>query len=519
MFGANKPQGGAFGGGSTTTGTPFQFGSANNNTTAGTNGGFSFGGNNNNNNATASVGNFGFGNNSNNNAANNVNSGNTGFKFGGTANSNSNQTTNFGFGTGNSNNAGSSASGLGVGMNKSLAPSIGRSFSLGNAGGANNATTTGGGFSFGNKPAAPVTGTSGTTGSLFGAKPATTGFSLGASNNTTSLFGSKPISGGLFGQNQLQNQQQQQQQQQLQQQVPQNTSFTTTSSQPTFSWSNTQTNQQFSQQPQQQLQTQTTQLQPRPGSTTNGYTPTISDQLDKIKNSWDANSPQCIMKTHFYNKAPQEFNNYQRPLEESPEEWERAMKERPKNYNSIPIKVKGFEDLLKRSNLQIEYIKQSRVILNQINDNLVKLGDKHDLDSTSILLKCKLKQKQLDIKLLKIAINLSILKYKGYPLTNDEERLVMKFKELLDQIDDPIGLNRANELWARLSNLKQRLGNLDVGERKVERQEGKDEKSVTGKNETVIAKLAKVLSKEQQGIQYLYEMIEGDKEALEKFER
>ncbi|KAF6012055.1 hypothetical protein HII13_001858 [Brettanomyces bruxellensis] len=38
----------------------------------------------------------------------------------------------------------------------------------------------------------------------------------------------------------------------------------------------------------------------------------------------------------------------------------------------------------------------------------------------------------------------------------------------------------------------------------------------TRKNVSAISKLAKVLSKEQQGLQYLYELIEGDKEALAK---
>lgn len=258
----------------------------------------------------------------------------------------------------------------------------------------------------------------------------------------------------------------------------------------------------------------------------NGYTPTIAEQLEKIKNSWDASSQQCLMKTHFYNKVPAEFNGYQRPLDESPEEWENAMKERPKGYNSIPIKVKGFQDLLKRSNLQIEYVKQSRVILNGINDNLVKLSDKHDLDSAGILLKCKNRQKQLDLKLLRIAINLSILKYKGYPLTNDEEKLVLKLRKLLDKIDDPIGLNRANELWARLSNLKRRLHNIDqnteqtIEPRLTSSLQGQSRQAsndiAARKNASAISKLAKVLSKEQQGLQYLYELIEGDKETLAK---
>lgn len=458
---------------------------------------------------------FGFGNNHNNN--NNTNS--NGGLFGNNSNNNTNNGGGLNFGV--NNNTSNHSGGLNFGNNVNKPASTG--FGFGN----NKATTSGGmnfgstnnnnsGGMFGNTANKPSTGFS------FGNKPASTGLFGNNTNNTNNNSSTIPIkisgtgnntnnsSGLSFGFNNNNTNQNQ---------APRN-NF---SNQPAFSWSKPS-------QPTQQTQQLSMQAQiPQVGQQKNGYTPTISDQLVKVKNSWDSNSPQCIMKTYFYNKVPQEFNSYQRPNDESPEEWEKAMKERPKNYNSIPVKAKGFEDLLRRSNLQIEYIKQSRLILNQINDNLVKLGDKHDLDSTSILLKCETKQRQLDIKLLKIAINLSILKYKGYPLTNDEERLIARFKQLLNKIDDPVGLGRVNEIWARLSNLKQRLSNLDIDSKPTMRTNedltqnnsklSKSSDPLTNKNETVITKLAKVLSKEQQGIQYLYEMIEGDNEAIAKYEK
>ncbi|ODQ44806.1 hypothetical protein PICMEDRAFT_19197, partial [Pichia membranifaciens NRRL Y-2026] len=184
------------------------------------------------------------------------------------------------------------------------------------------------------------------------------------------------------------------------------------------------------------------------------YAPTINDKLTKIRTSWDASNPQCTMVTHFYNKVDASFTNFTRPPNESPEEWEAAMKNRPKEYNSIPVKAAGFSDLFERDRLQDNHVKQTRILLNQINDKLTCLNEKHDLHSNTMLLKCKMRQKNLNVKLLKIAINLSILKYKGYPLTNDEELLIARFNSLLGKLDDPVGLNRVNELWARLSSLK-----------------------------------------------------------------
>jgi len=509
MFGANKGFGGA------NNNSSFSFGSSNNNNSSNnTGGGFSFGNNSSNSNNTngsgfmlggnSTGGGFNFG--ANKPASTTTNTGTGGFNFGANANKTATGTGNSGFSFGSNN------------TNNTSKPATGGGFSFGSSNTNNlNKPAASGGFSFGNKP----TGTSlfgnnnnsnmnnNTSIGSNGLKPSTgTGFSFGNNNNTMNKlntgggfsFGNNAngnqntSTGGLFGQNK-----------------------------PAFSLNSTFTNGQQQQPFQSQLFQSSGGQQDQQR---NGYTPTIAEQLEKIKNSWDASSQQCLMKTHFYNKVPAEFNGYQRPLDESPEEWENAMKERPKGYNSIPVKVKGFQDLLKRSNLQIEYVKQSRVILNGINDNLVKLSDKHDLDSAGILLKCKNRQKQLDLKLLRIAINLSILKYKGYPLTNDEEKLVLKLRKLLDKIDDPVGLNRANELWARLSNLKRRLHNIDQNtEQSIEprlmsnlqTQNSQASTDIaTRKNVSAISKLAKVLSKEQQGLQYLYELIEGDKEALAK---
>lgn len=364
------------------------------------------------------------------------------------------------------------------------------------------ASTTGGGFSFGSKPAT----TSATT--------TTTGLSFGTSSNT------QPSTGGLFGQ-------QNQQQPQLQQAQPPQQNF---SSQPSFPWStnNTSNTTTFGQttQPQQQqapiqpiqpLQSTTSNNQSKQ-HTQNDYTPTINDKLIKIKSSWDGNNPKSTMVTHLYNKVDNSFNNFTRPLNETPEEWENAMKNRPKEYNSIPIKCIGFTGLFERNQLQDNHVKQTRLLLNEINDKLIKLNEKHDLHSNSQLLKCKMRQRNLNIKLLKIAINLSILKFKGYPLTNDEEILILKFKNLLSKLDDPIGLSRVNELWARLTNLKDKypdnsaslnksLNEIDINDNKENNENDSDD---------VIKRLLKILAKQQHGIQFLCELMAEDEAKLMK---
>lgn len=382
------------------------------------------------------------------------------------------------------------------------------------------ATTTGapsstGGFSFGSKPAGTTASGTSTTPSLFGNNSTAIGTTTGTSTGT-SLFGAKPagtmsLSTGtsLFGGNQQQ--QQQQQLQQPQQPVAIN-------SQPSFAWSkpsdsltgNTMQTTQgtFNSQQQAQNVTNVTTSNQNPQD----YTPTINDKLEKIKSSWDPTNPQCKMVTHLYNKVDATFNNFTRPANESPEEWEEAMRNRPKEYNSIPVKCSGFSELYERNQLQDNHVKQTRILLNEMDGKLRRLNEKHDLHSNTLLMKCKIKQRDLNIKLLRIAINLSILKYKGYPLTNDEELLIEKFKSLLAKLDDPVGLNRVNELWARLSSLKEKYMDIngvnqlsiDSGATTAEEAESSD----------VMKKLVKVLAKQQQGIQLLCELMEEDEAKL-----
>lgn len=337
-----------------------------------------------------------------------------------------------------------------------------------------------------------------------------TGFSFGAKPATTTSFGtstSSTTSAPAFGQPQQQQQQQPQQPQQP---------AANFNAQPSSSWSKPATSTATTTPAPLSAPTPFTTIPSTQPSnnvpTSKDYAPTMNDKLIKIKTSWDATNSQCSMVTHVYNKVDPSFTDFTRPANESPEEWENAMKNRPKDYNSIPVKCTGFTDLFERDKLQDNHVKQTRILLNEINTKLTKLNEKHDLHSNTLLLKCKMRQKNLNVKLLKIAINLSILKYKGYPLTNDEELLISRFNDLLAKLDDPIGLNRVNELWARLSSLRDRYSDLSTA--LVQTKTSTTMPSTLDDGTDTVKKLVKVLAKQQQGIQYLCELMEEDEATL-----
>lgn len=516
MFGSGSG-GFSFGGGNTGS-SGFGSGSS---STGNTGGGFSFGSNNNNNSNTASTG-----------ASGSLFGGNTGSNTASTGGSS-------GFSFGNTNNASSAAqpsTGGGLFGAKPAAPS-----------------TTGGGGLFGSNtnatstPAAPTTG-----GGLFGSNNSnaqtgsTTGGGLfGSNNNTTTstqpstgggLFGSsntsaQPTSGGLFGSNTNTNTNtnntssgglfgntQNNQQQQQQQQQPATTSSQL--SQPSFAWSQPSSSQQNNTLQQQQPLSfaSNTSQDPRVNS---NYAITIQEQLSKVKNSWDPTSQQTALKTFFYNTVPENQSAlYTKPANEN-EEWDKAYAKKPSN-NSIPVRAVGFGDLQKRSQTQINHVAQARVILQQISEKNKMLSDKHDLDTASRIIAAKAKHSRISKRILRLVSTLAVLKSKGYQLSPNEEKLIQTFQELLNKSQDPSGLGKSNELWARLAVLKEKAKSLSdqldntLGIQNLDNN-NVDDINDSEQKQSQILKIAQVLQQQQNGIKYLAEIIENDEKTVQNF--
>lgn len=483
LFGQNKPAGGGlFGGASSNTG--------------GTGGGL-FGGS---------------------NTASNQQQSNTGNTSGGL------------FGGGSSNTTGNTSGGL---FGKPAAPSGGGGGLFGSSNqntGAGNTSGAGGGL-FGSSN----TNTGNTSGGLFG-KPNTSA----PSSSSGGLFGGSNTqqnqqSGGLFGQSNSAPPSQQSN-------ANANTGSslfggsTVNNAQPSFSWSSQQ-----QQKPQQSnllslptLSNSQAASQQAPSSSSSTYTPPINDQLIKLKEQWDPNSPKCALKTHFYNKFNQEEINalmqQPRPANESPEDWDSAMSERPSSQH-YPIKVTSFSDVSQRIETQLDHVAKSRILLNNINEKQTQLSSKHDLDNTTRILKAKARHTKLSRRLLRLATVLAILKLKGYPLLPEEEEISKQFQTLNARLSDPNGpVGKLSDLYARLAILKGRsedlslqlessIGSIHGGLNDI--MNGKEGSAILvaeGNNyiDQIVNQLTKLLYKQQVGLSYLNELLQKDLETVDK---
>ncbi|CEP60333.1 FG-nucleoporin NUP57 LALA0_S01e08350g [Lachancea lanzarotensis] len=386
-------------------------------------------------------------------------------------------------------------------------------------------STTSGGLFGNNQPQ------SGTPGGLFGSSSNTnSGGLFGNSNNT---FANKSsTSGGLFGNN---NQQQQQQ--------PQGTSLfgnngPVASTKPSFGWSQSSNSQPISQQAnqpqlqdqqlQQQLQFQQQQIQQQQHS---NFPQQIQEQIMKCKDSWDPRSSRSKLKTFFYNKVNEtEAMLYNKPSEISQEDWDEALLQKP-SASVIPVQAFGFDDLNERNKLQRENVAQARLILNQVLEKLIQLSQKHDLETASRILKAQSRNVKIQQRIIKLGSQLAILKSKGLPLSVGEEKMWLEYEKLLKRSNDPAGLGKNNELWARLSVLKERSKTIsdqldstlvviseNNGSDVQPKRSGKyEDRRVDEELETRVNKIAEILSNQQRGLCYLQDVLEKDEKLVDKY--
>jgi len=474
---------------------------------------------------------------------------------------------------GNNNNASTNTNTLG-GTNASTGGLFGKAPAA--------PATTGGLFGASNNAQANLGGLFGTgnstnsastqTGGLFGkpAAPATSGGLFGANNNAASttqlngLFGSKPATGGLFGSTGAN---------------PSNFSlgstagasnrpgglfggtnstapagpgnatgtttafgtnnavvapgtagassgsglFTnnTNNAQPSFAWSS----QQNSSVPSNQLNLQLSQAPAKAQQSSSTYTPAINDQLIKLKEQWDPSSPKCVLKTHLYNKFSEQemavLMQQPRPANETPEDWDHAMSNRPGPLY-YPVKVTSFSEVAQRIEVQLDHVAKGRILLNTINNELNQLLSKHDLDNTTRIMKAKVRHTKLARRLLRLATILAILKLKGYPLLPEEEEISKQFQALNAKITDPNApVGKLSDLYARLAILKGRSEELSHQlESSIQTMNGglksvtNDSREVSGEGNTqldqIVSLLTKLLYKQQVGLSYLNEVLQKD---------
>lgn len=182
----------------------------------------------------------------------------------------------------------------------------------------------------------------------------------------------------------------------------------------------------------------------------------IVDQMRTIAEKWDPQSPQCAFQYYFYNAVkPEEAPFYGPQPHEDHKKWEEALANKP-SEGSIPLLVRGFEEMAARIQYQVFAMSTLQSRLHEMNNCLGVIKDQHELTTAPRITKAKQKHIEHTQRILALATKVQILRNRGYAMDQTEEELKKKLAELEKRAFDPINGGRQEEIWARMSTVRER---------------------------------------------------------------
>lgn len=268
----------------------------------------------------------------------------------------------------------------------------------------------------------------------------------------------------------------------------------------------------------------------------NNGEPSVLEQIEKLQRAWDPSSPQCAFQFFFYNRVgQQEALLYEKPARIEQSRWDDAISGRPDDTH-VPALAIGFTDLQKRVSVQETAVAQYRKRMHEIDEKLAALSQRHDLHTTVKISQMKMRHRKLVHRTLALAARIQVLRSRGYVLRPDEEVLKKKLEQLHKEVDDPAVFGRINEIWARLTVLRERAKTLPstgpgaefndliadgaAGGLEGVAAAGEKVRAILSeldwnRDDDQLEKLAKVLKAQQIGIAYLAEILLRDTAQVE----
>ncbi|EGX43461.1 hypothetical protein AOL_s00215g197 [Orbilia oligospora ATCC 24927] len=250
--------------------------------------------------------------------------------------------------------------------------------------------------------------------------------------------------------------------------------------------------------------------QPPPPTQTTTAASLVAGQVERIWNLWNVASPDCQFQTYLYNQVDNEAlaNSYEPGPTEDKVKFDAAMRKRP-NPKSVPVIVRGFDDLKIRMQQQENQIAVYRATLHGINNRLTELSRNHDIKTTIKLAEALARHQQLAHRTLSLSAKVQVLKNRGYALQPEEDQLKKKLEVLTKMVSDPSVNGRMNEIWARMQIINQKAKQM---EHEI------SEMSVTVDPEQ-IQKMATVLQTHEKGIKGLRDELQRLEEAFGQWEK
>ncbi|PBK66252.1 hypothetical protein ARMSODRAFT_890614 [Armillaria solidipes] len=226
----------------------------------------------------------------------------------------------------------------------------------------------------------------------------------------------------------------------------------------------------------------------------------LSQKIESIANAWNPSSPQCRFQHYFYNLVePNQVSMYGRPHNATNDAlWQKAIQENPDPSCLVPVIANGFDDLRQRVDGQTEQATAHKGNIKDLQKRLADLSTQHSINTISRLARFSQTQIQLAQRIMALAQHLHLLipTVRSSAIRPEEEELFAKIESIEEEVRGGKGKMKAklDELWAVFGALKAK----EEGIR--ERRNSGDWKVV---DEEGLARIAQILSEQQNGLAYL----------------
>jgi nuclear pore complex protein Nup54 len=192
---------------------------------------------------------------------------------------------------------------------------------------------------------------------------------------------------------------------------------------------------------------------------------------------WHPADPECVFQHYFYKNVGKEAAPYFGPQPyDDPRKWEEALKAKPDD-GLIPVLARGFgqEGIAQKLDIQAKAVEQLNARAHEINNSLKLKIEQHDLVFSVKAVEARRKHLALSRRCLALATKVQVLRNRGYALDGAEEDLKEKLGKLEAKAFDPVLSGRQEEIWARMTVVRERAQMLKDETEKLGKQAGDGE--------------------------------------------
>jgi len=233
---------------------------------------------------------------------------------------------------------------------------------------------------------------------------------------------------------------------------------------------------------------------------------------------WHPESPDCVFQHYFYqNVGVERAPFFTPPADEDPRKWEEALKKKP-SEGCIPVIAKGFgqNGIRGRMNLQEAAVAALYSRVNEINESLRQRIEEHDLKFTVRTQEARRKHIALSRRTLALATKVQVLRNRGYALDGAEEELKSKLDKLKETAFDPVLSGRQEEIWARMTVVRERAQMLKDETERLGKQAGSlDQEPI---DDATMAQIKKILTDYDSQLAHLRKEVDMIKKDFEEWE-